>query len=168
MLLQHRFGSFAVMLFPLRKKLPKTVDQYITGHIDLFVKGLSVLTKSHVVGWVMLFTFVVWGIETVAVYLMLQAVYIKATPLMAAIMVVVQNLSFVFPITPGNLGVFQALSVFLLGTFGVTRESALAYGIVYQIFTYPLIVGLGMIFFYYEKMNLNLFSRTSRKGMSEK
>ncbi len=168
MLLQQRFRSLGVLLFPIRRKLPGTLDQYITRHTDLFIKGLSILNKGNVIACVTLLTFIIWGLETVVTYLMLQAVYIKANLLMAAILVVVQNLSFAFPITPGNLGVFQALSVFLLGTFGVTQESALAYGIAYQIFTFLLIVGLGMIFFYFEKMNLNLLGRTPREGMSGK
>jgi uncharacterized membrane protein YbhN (UPF0104 family) len=103
----------------------------------------------------------------VAVYVTLKAFHITPTPMMAAILVVVLNLSFAFPITPGNIGIAQALGVLLLGAFDITQESALAYSIGVQSTAYLIIVSLGIAFFYYEKMNLNLIGRMTRQGTAE-
>jgi uncharacterized membrane protein YbhN (UPF0104 family) len=87
---------------------------------------------------------------------------------MASILVVVLNLSFAFPITPGNVGITQGISVFLLGAFAVTKVSALAYSIGAQGATYLLIVSLGIICFYLEGMDLDVFRRTLQKETSGK
>jgi glycosyltransferase 2 family protein len=85
---------------------------------------------------------------------------------MAAILVVVLNLSFVIPITPGNIGVTQAISVFLLGTFGVTPAYALAYSIGGQGVIQLLIISLGMICLYREGMRLNAFRQRSGEAVA--
>ena len=162
-ILERRSQSLRALLVPIRGKLPDALNRRVTRYADHFVKGLGVLSKGHMVGRVLLLTIAVWGLETVAVYFLLQAFHIKATLLIAAMLVVVLSLSFAFPITPGNVGITQALSVFLLGTFGVTPVSALAYSIGAQGSTYLLIVSLGMICLYREGMNLTLFRRMSRE-----
>jgi len=43
----------------------------------------------------------------------------------------------------------------LLGTFGVTRESALAYSIGSESLACLIILGLGVVCFYREKIQLN-------------
>jgi uncharacterized membrane protein YbhN (UPF0104 family) len=83
---------------------------------------------------------------------------------MAAILVVVLNLSVVVPITPGNIGITQAVGVFLLETFGVTPASALAYSIGGQGAIQLLIVSLGMMCLYREGMSLNLFRQKPREA----
>jgi len=162
-ILQQRSRPLRALLFPISGKLPGALSRLIARYTDLFMKGLGVLSKGSVVGWVLLLTIAVWVLETVAVYLMLQAFHIVTSPLMAAVVTVLLNLSFAFPITPGNVGIAQAVAVFLLGTFGVTQESALAFSVGSQGTTYLVIVSLGMLCFYREKMSLNLLGRAARE-----
>jgi hypothetical protein len=61
----------------------------------------------------------------------------------------------------------QALGVFLLGTFGVTQESALAYSIGAEGTACLVVVGLGAAYFYCEKMHLNLFGQATRENAPE-
>ena len=156
------------LLAPLHQKLPAALNRRLSRYGRLFLQGLGVLTQGRVVGWVVLLTIAVWGLETVAVFITLEAFRIPPTPMMAAVLVVVLNLSFAFPITPGNIGIAQALGVFLLGAFGIAQESALAYSIGMQGATYLIIVSLGIVYFYYEKMNLNLLGRMARQEIAGK
>jgi glycosyltransferase 2 family protein len=154
---QHKATLLPAVLLPMQRKLPNALKRYLTRYAELFVQGLSVLGKSQLVGALLLLTISVWTLETASTYWILQAFHIKPTLLMAAILVVVLNLSFVIPITPGNIGVTQAISVFLLGTFGVMPAYALAYSIGAQAAIQMLIISLGMICLYREKMSLNIF-----------
>jgi uncharacterized protein (TIRG00374 family) len=163
---QHKSPHLQGMLLPMHRKLPDALKQYLTRHAELFVQGLSVLGKGHLLGGLLLLTITVWSVETASTYWMLQAFHIKPTLLMAAILVVVLNLSFVIPITPGNIGVAQVISVFLLGTFGVTPASALAYGIGAQGAIQLLIISLGMTCLYREGMSLNVFRQRSRETVA--
>jgi uncharacterized protein (TIRG00374 family) len=166
-MVQRWSQALHTLLAPLRQKLPAALNRRLSRYAHLFLKGLGVLTQGRVVGRVVLLTIAVWSLETVAVYMTLEAFRVPPTPMMAAILVVVLNLSFAFPITPGNIGIAQALGVFLLGAFGIAQESALAYSIGMQGTTYLIIVSLGIVCFYYEKMNLNLVGQIARQGIAE-
>jgi uncharacterized protein (TIRG00374 family) len=161
--LQRKAPLFHAVLLPVHQKLPDALKRYLTRYTELFVQGLSALGDRHLLGWLLLATISVWGLETASTYWMLQAFHITPTLLMTALLVVVLNLSFVVPITPGNIGITQAVSVFLLGTFGVIPVSALAYGIGAQGASQLLIVGLGMICLYREGMCGDLFHRRRRE-----
>jgi uncharacterized protein (TIRG00374 family) len=154
---QRKAPFLHAVLLPMHRKLPDALKRYLTRYAELFVQGLSVLGNRHLFSELLLLTMGVWGLETASTYWMLQAFHINATLLMTAILVVVLNLSFLIPVTPGNIGVTQAISVFLLGTFGVTPAYALAYSIGAQGAIQLLIISLGMICLYREGMSLNVF-----------
>jgi uncharacterized protein (TIRG00374 family) len=170
-------GSFVVLhqkapflqavLLPIHQRLPDAVRRQLIRYTELFFQGLRVLGNGRLLGGVLLLTITVWGLETVSTYWMLQAFDIEPTLLMTAMLVVVLNLSVVVPITPGNVGITQAVSVFLLGTFGVIPAAALAYSIGAQGAIQLLIVSLGIICLYREGMSLNLFRYRSREGIGE-
>jgi glycosyltransferase 2 family protein len=155
--MQHKAPLVQAVLLSIHRKFPSSLARYVTLYTDLFVTGLGVLGNRRLLGGLLLLTITVWILETASAYWILQAFQIKPTLLMAAILVVVLNLSFAVPITPGNVGITQAVSVFLLGTFGVTTESALAYSIGAQGLMQLLLISLGMICLYCEGMSLNIF-----------
>jgi uncharacterized protein (TIRG00374 family) len=163
--LQQKAKLLHAVLLPIHRKLPDALKRCVTWYTKLFVKGLSVLGKGRLLGGLLLLTITVWGLETASTYWMLQAFHIEARLLMAALLVVGLNLSMVVPITPGNLGITQAVTVFLLDTFGVTPTSALAYSIGAQGLTQLLIVSLGMMCLYREGMSLNLFRQRPREAL---
>lgn len=163
--LQQKAKLLHMALRSIYRKLPEAVASYLTRYTELFVKGLSVLGDGRLLGGLLLLTIAVWGLETASVYWLLQAFYVKATLLMAALLVVCINLSVAVPITPGNIGVTQAIGVFLLERFGVTPASALAYSIGAQGAIQLLVVSLGMICLYREGMSLNLFRRRPRQAL---
>lgn len=160
LIIHRKFDGIKTQITRLRSTLPKALLDRAIGVIDLFGKGISILTEGHAVLLLIVLTILVWGLEALAVYFMLIAFNIDATPLMACLLVVVLNLSFVLPITPGNIGIAQSLSIILLAPFGVSKAAALAYSIASQGITYTVIIVLGLIFFYHERMNLNLLGRT--------
>jgi glycosyltransferase 2 family protein len=158
---QYKASFLRTALLPMHRKLPDTLRRYLTRYAELFVQGLSVLGSRRLLGGLVLLTLAVWSLETASAYWMLQAFHIQPTLLMAAILVVILNLSFAVPITPGNIGITQAVTVFLLGAFGVTTESALAYSIGAQGAMQLLLISLGMICLYREGMSLNIFRQKS-------
>jgi uncharacterized protein (TIRG00374 family) len=160
-ILPHQSQALRVLLSPIRRKVPLPLERLLMRYTEPFVRGLGVLSQRTVAVRVLALTIMVWVLETASAYGMLQAFHIQASVLMAAMVVVGLNLSFVIPITPGNVGVVQALSVFLLGTFGVAQESALAYSIGAEGTACLVVVGLGAVSFYGEKMTLNLFGQAT-------
>lgn len=164
MLLRRRSAALSAWYDPVRKKMPALLNRLFTQKLQLCLRGISSLSDGRALTWILLLTFLAWGTETVSVFTVLRAFQIQATLSMVVMLVVVTNLCFLIPITPGNIGIVQAATVVLLGTFGVPPVSALAYGVAHQGLLYILIAVLGMICFYREGMNLNLLGRRAKEG----
>ncbi len=163
LIFQRRPQLLRTLLYPIRGKLPRVLEQRASSYGNLFTKSLGIFSKGKIVTWVLFLTFFIWSLETISVYIMLNAFNIKATFLMAATLVVVLSLSFAFQITPGNVGIVQAVSVFLLSTFEVTKESALAYSIGTQGTTYLVVLSFGIIYFYREHIKLDHLVQAERE-----
>ena len=55
------------------------------------------------------------------------------------------GLSSALPSTPGNIGVFQFVTVSVLVPFGVTHTDALAYALILQALNYVVVAILGLL-----------------------
>ena len=66
------------------------------------------------------------------------------------------GLSFALPLTPGNVGIFQAVCVLVLVPFGVARERAFAFGLGAQAFSLALSVLWGLLLLQREGLDLRL------------
>lgn len=90
--------------------------------------------------------FAAWSVQLLACDTLLSAFGI-ATPSRlgaAAAVLVATNVAAVVPITPGNVGVFQAASVAVLAAYGVDAGSALAYGLALQLLEVTTAIALGL------------------------
>jgi hypothetical protein len=156
MFLPRKFTALTAWCDPIRKRIPERLHRLIAQKLELCLRGVSCLSDYRAVAKILSLTVIVWAVEAVSVFAVLRAFQIEATVLMATMLVIVSNLSFLVPITPGNIGVTQAVNIFLLGIFGVPAASALAYAVVHQGIVYAVIAGLGLICYYREGMSLKL------------
>ena len=104
-------------------------------------------------------TAAVWSLEALGVHLALRAFHIDVGFEAAALLMVALNLSFVFPLSPGNIGTYQLVSVVILSLFGVAEARALAFSIALQGSAYAMILSLGGFFFYREGVDLAALRR---------
>ena len=90
--------------------------------------------------------FAAWALQVLSVYFVLRALDLQRTAGLAgaAAVLVAVNVTAVVPVTPSNVGVFQAACVAVLASFGVSGGHALAYGIVLQAVEVLTAVGLGL------------------------
>jgi phosphatidylinositol alpha-mannosyltransferase len=90
--------------------------------------------------------FAAWVLQVLSAYLVLQALGLQHTAGLAgaAAVIVAVNVTAVVPVTPSNVGVFQAACVAVLAGFGVPGGHALAFGIVLQAVEVITAVGLGL------------------------
>jgi phosphatidylinositol alpha-mannosyltransferase len=78
--------------------------------------------------------FAAWGLQWLSCYVLLVALgldHLAGLGAAAAVLFAV-NITAVLPLTPSNLGVFQAACVAVLGAYGVNAADALAYGVILQ------------------------------------
>jgi phosphatidylinositol alpha-mannosyltransferase len=88
-----------------------------------------------------------WGVQCASCYVLLVALGLDAQGAdfgAAAAVLFAVNVSAVLPVTPSNLGVFQAACVMVLhGAYGIDTADALGYGIVLQAVEVATAVVLG-------------------------
>jgi phosphatidyl-myo-inositol alpha-mannosyltransferase len=108
--------------------------------------GLRVLRHPREGVAATLAQFAAWALQVLSAYLVLQALGLQRTAGLAgaAAVLVAVNVTAVVPVTPSNIGVFQAACVAVLAGFGVSGGHALAFGIVLQAVEVLTAVGLGL------------------------
>lgn len=86
-----------------------------------------------------------WAVQVLSAYAVLLALGFghKVGLAGAAAILVAVNVTAVAPLTPSNVGVFQAACVAVLAAFGVSAARGLAYGIVLQAVELATAIGLG-------------------------
>jgi uncharacterized membrane protein YbhN (UPF0104 family) len=123
----------------------------LAGHA---ADGLRFLGEPVVLLRVVLFTVAVWTVDVASTWLALHAFHIDVGLSGAALLVAAIGLSFALPLTPGNVGTYQLITVLVLGQLGIERDRAFAFGIGFQAFALVATVALGMAFFQREGLSL--------------
>jgi phosphatidylinositol alpha-mannosyltransferase len=90
--------------------------------------------------------FAAWALQVLSAYEVLQALGLQRTAGLAgaAAVLVAVNVTAVVPITPSNVGVFQAACVAALAGFGVSAGRGLAFGVVLQAVEVLTALALGL------------------------
>lgn len=109
-------------------------------------RGLSVFRSPRLGAWAATTQLTAWGIQWVACYVLLVALGLdhKAGMGAAAAVLFAVNVTAVLPVTPSNIGVFQAACVAVLSAYGVGHTEAFAYGIILQAVEIATAVAMGM------------------------
>ena len=73
----------------------------------------------------------------------------------AVVWMCVLALSFVVPNAPGNIGLFEWVSIFILSSFGYGEEEALSMGLIAHSVQFVSVTVIGMVlFFIYKRLSL--------------
>jgi uncharacterized protein (TIRG00374 family) len=130
------------------------VEQRALRGYDTFVRGLEgVRQPAHlwpICGW----TVVVWFIPAFAAWVMLRAVDLELPFVAGWTILAFVGLGISLPSAPGYVGVFHLAARLALEVFGVPRESATAYAILFHATQILPITVVGWIFLLREHMSL--------------
>ncbi len=127
--------------------LTQQIHTKLRGFLHSAQVGLQIFKNRKKLEIVSLLTVCVWCSEIFAVFLGLQAFGISASLWMASILCLSLNLAFVLPVTPGNVGVHQLLSILILERFQIGETAALSFSLGFQGATLISILLLGLVFF---------------------
>ena len=117
----------------------------LASELDRVRIGLRVFRHAREGVVATLAQFTAWAVQVLSAYAVLQALGLEDRVGLAgaAAILVAVNVTAVVPLTPSNVGVFQAACVAVLAAFGVSGGRGLAYGIVLQAVEIATAVGLG-------------------------
>ena len=109
-------------------------------------RGLEVFRHPKLGGWAALTQLAAWALQWLACYVLLVALGLdeRAGIGAAAAVLFAVNVTAALPVTPSNLGVFQAACVAVLSAYGVGKTNAFAYGIILQAVEIATALAMGM------------------------
>ena len=122
-------------------------------------RGLNVLQRPSAAIGALLFQAVAWIAQLFAVWTTMRAFDIHAPLEAAALVLVIMNLVFVFPLWPGNVGLLQAAVALSLLSYGVSYGRGFLYGIGLQAVEAGVGIGLGLIFLAREGFSFAMLRR---------
>ena len=119
--------------------------------------GLRVFTKPRLGAGAIAAQLAAWAVQTLAAYAVLYALNLqgKAGLAAAAAILLAVNLTALVPVTPSNIGIFQAATIAVLAAYGVDAGHALAYGILLQAIEITTAIMLGVPALLGERISLN-------------
>jgi uncharacterized protein (TIRG00374 family) len=101
-------------------------------HLSRFVTGLFELPSPRRVAPAVALSLVAWSIQAVTYHLVALATGLPASFPQSTVTMLAVNLSFLMPLTPGNVGVFQAVYAVTMAAFGVPSSAAVATALLIQ------------------------------------
>ena len=113
-------------------RLPARLGPRIAEGTDHALQGLAPLSNPRVAVQLGLWSLATWTINMVTVYLMLLALNVEVTPVVAAVLVVVSNLVMAVPAAPGYVGTFEFAVVKVLTALGQPEDISQVFALVYH------------------------------------
>ncbi|HKZ21576.1 MAG TPA: lysylphosphatidylglycerol synthase transmembrane domain-containing protein, partial [candidate division Zixibacteria bacterium] len=135
----------------LKVKFPHKVTEKIDQISHSFSQGLQMLKSSKHIVLVTLFSILSWLFQIAVVTLLLLAFNFKIPVWSAVVIIIINALMMMFPLTPGNIGTFQVATILGLSFFDVHKTEALSFGLVLHSLDILPFLFLGNLFLYLRK-----------------
>jgi phosphatidylinositol alpha-mannosyltransferase len=109
-------------------------------------RGLLVFRRVSATSHALSTQLAAWGLQLLSVYALLVAFRLEdqAGIAAAAAVLTAVNVAGIAPVTPSNVGIFQAACVLVLAAWGIGTDTALAYGILLQAIEVAVALALGL------------------------
>lgn len=122
------------------------VSRWLLAEVLAARRGLSMFRRPALGIHATLVQMLAWGLQLSTCYVTMLALGLdqKASIPAAAAVLVAVNVTAVLPVTPSNVGVFQAACIAVLARFRISAAQALAYGLVLQAVEVAADIGLGI------------------------
>ena len=146
----------------LRQRWP---SMYITikKFVRSFTKGIELLKSTHHFSRSMLYSIVSWLSHTLTVYFLFKSFGLGLPFASAAVVMVVNTIAMLIPITPGNAGTFEVAVSTTLLAFSVPRSDAVLFALALHLLDLLPIFLFGFLFVHLEKVSISEISEGQSK-----
>jgi phosphatidylinositol alpha-mannosyltransferase len=120
--------------------------RWLNDQIVQVRRGLRVFTRPRLGAAAIAAQLAAWAVQTLAAYAVLYALDLqgKAGLAAAAAILLAVNITALVPVTPSNIGIFQAATIAVLAAYGIDAGHALACGILLQAVEITTAIVLGV------------------------
>lgn len=143
--------------------------EWIYHQLTHFRRGLVVFRQPRAAAHAGITQLGAWALQWLACYSVILAMGLQhqANLVAAAAVLLAVNVTAIVPITPSNVGVFQAACIAVLAPFGVGAGQGLAYGLILQAVEIAAAVGLGVPSLLREGLSLGELRRGAEEVAEE-
>jgi uncharacterized membrane protein YbhN (UPF0104 family) len=127
-------------------------------------QGLAVMHAPLAAVIAVAFQFVGWTLQLLAVYTAMRAFDIHASLAAAGLVLLLMNVAILFPLWPGNVGLYQVAVAAPLRSYGVATARGVAFGVGLQAIESSVGIGLGMIFLAREGLSYAILKEMPEAG----
>lgn len=142
------------ILSKLTSRLPHRLRQKIEDIKASIISGLEMLRSSKHFTLVSLLSVLSWISQAALVYILILAFGFEISLWGAVVITTVVTIFMIIVASPGNLGTFQAATVFAMRPFGIVKAPALAFSFMLHIAVYLPPIMLGAFFSFKEGLTL--------------
>ena len=144
-LVLHRRKSKEHHFLWLRRRMPARIVREWDNVKASFLAGLDMLTSTKHLVVVSVLSIFSWLAHALIVFSLLHTFGFHFPLWAAMVILIVNTLAIMIPVTPGNIGTFQVACIVGLGFFGIPKDQALGFSIFLHIFEVGPVFLLGMI-----------------------
>ncbi len=119
-----------------------------------FTRGISMLRSTNYFSRTLLLSLLAWLVHALVIYFLFKAFGLKLPLISAVVIMVINTVALMVPITPGNAGTFELVVVAPLLVFGVSKTDAVLFALALHIVDLLPAFILGSIFIYTERQSL--------------
>jgi len=157
--------NFFKKLFGL---LPRRLSEKAEAVLDKFSSGVRVFRDIPRMGWILLWSLILWLGTGISNYLVFLAFDLHP-PIQATLMLmVIVTLGVVIPSSPGYVGTVHFFAVIALSLFGYGKDTSVPFSIVLHASQYLPITLLGLVYLKHEHFSLKVAQRNSREIIHNK
>lgn len=144
----------------------RRVARWIGHQLAHFRQGLVVFKRPRAAVHAGATQLAAWALQLFACYSVILALDLQhqANLVAAAAVLLAVNVTAVVPVTPSNVGVFQAACIAVLAPFGVSANQGLAYGLILQAVEIVAAVALGVPALLREGLSVSELRREAREA----
>ena len=118
----------------------------VAGFLESARHGLSATSSARALGLSLCASLTSWAVEVGVVATAMRAVGLHLPLSTALVVLLAVNLALAYPVAPGNIGTLEVGATLALMGFGVAKEQALTFGLLYHFLQALPIAVLGALF----------------------
>lgn len=126
----------------------------IKKFIRSFVTGIQQIRSTQHLFGSMLYSMAGWVVHMLVVYFLFKSFGMELPFATAALVMAVNTIALMIPITPGNAGTFEVAVSSTIAAFSVNRSDAVLFALALHILDLLPIIIFGLMFVHHEKLSL--------------
>ena len=132
--------------------LPRALHRRLAGRLGFFLRGIRGISTVRELSEAGAYTLVIWVLDGCAIALVVTSFGVTLPPVGYVLVFALVALSTTLPSGPAFVGPFQYAFVLSLGSFAVSRETALAVSVVAQLSLLGSVTVIGLVLLLREQL----------------